>query len=191
MPVLKIFFNRFERLTRLPRKQILDRLPYLGLDIEGTESDSVRIEYNPNRPDFSTDYGIARALRGLVGKEVGVKEYRPARGSVKVITDKSLAKVRPFIACVVARRLKLDDETVRQLISMQEDLHNGLGRKRRKVSIGLHNLDTVTPPFHYTGKDSGFSFVPLGSDEEMTVKDILERTETGVAYGKILQGVPA
>ena len=190
MPVLKIYYARFERLTGLPRKQILDRLPYLGLDIEGTESDSVRIEYNPNRPDFSTDYGIARALRGLVGKRLGVEPYKAARGKVEVLTDKSLARVRPFIACAVARRLKLDDETVRQLISMQEDLHNGLGRRRRKVSIGLHNLDAVTPPFTYTGKDAGFSFVPLGWEEQMTVKYILENTDTGSAYAKILEGAP-
>ena len=39
MPVLKIFFDRFERLTGLPREQVLDRLPYLGLDIEGTDAE--------------------------------------------------------------------------------------------------------------------------------------------------------
>ena len=191
MPVLKIYYARFERLTGLTRKQILDRLPYIGLDIEGTESDSVRIEYNPNRPDFSTDYGIARAIRGLVGKELGVKAYRARTGRVQVFADKSVAKVRPFIACAVARGTKLDEETVRQLISMQEDLHNGLGRKRRKVSIGLHNLDAVVPPITYGTRDAGFSFIPLGSSEHMSVKEILEKTETGLAYGKILEGATA
>ena len=188
MPVLKIYFARFEKMTGLPRKLILERLPYLGLDIEGTDDESVRIEYNPNRPDFSTDYGIARALRGLVGKERGLKEYKAYAGRLQVHVDKSVAKVRPFIACAVARGLKLDEETVRQLISMQEDLHNGLGRRRRKVAIGLHNLDSITPPVYYGTKDPGFAFVPLGSDEHMSLKDILEKTETGVAYAKILAG---
>src|ERR1700688_4318395 len=116
MPVLRIFFDRFERMTGLPKDRILDRLPYLGLDIEGTDRESVRIEYNPNRPDFSTDYGIARALRGLVGKETGVKTYRAAPGKLQVFADKNLPKVRPFIACAVARNFKLDEETIRQLI---------------------------------------------------------------------------
>jgi phenylalanyl-tRNA synthetase beta chain len=191
MPVLKIFFDRFERMTGLSKEQILDRLPYLGLDIEGTDSDSVRIEYNPNRPDFSTDYGIARAMRGLVGKEVGVKRYSAARGRSSVFADTSLAKVRPFIACAIARRVKLDDETIRQLISMQEDLHNGLGRKRRKVAIGLHDLDAIQFPVHYSAKDGSFSFTPLGSDEEMTVNEILQKTETGMAYGHILSATKA
>jgi len=191
MPVLRIFFDRFETMTGISKEKILDRLPYLGLDIEGTDEESVRIEYNPNRPDFSTDYGIARALRGLVGKETGVKLYRAAPGKGLVFADKNLPKVRPFIACAVARNVKLDDETVRQFISMQEDLHNGLGRKRRKVAIGLHNLEAIAFPVHYSGKDAHFAFTPLGSSEEMTVEEILQRTETGQAYGRILAGAPA
>jgi len=178
-------------MTGLSRERILDRLPYLGLDIEGTEEDSVRIEYNPNRPDFSTDYGIARAMRGLVGKEVGVKQYRAVAGKAQVIADKSLAKVRPFIACAVARNLKLDDETIRQLISMQEDLHNGLGRKRRKVAIGLHDLAAIKFPAYYSAKDASFSFTPLGSEEQMTVGEILQQTEMGRAYGHILSETKA
>jgi phenylalanyl-tRNA synthetase beta chain len=178
-------------MTGLPKEKILDRLPYLGLDIEGTDKESVRIEYNPNRPDFSTDYGIARALRGLVGKEVGVKQYRAVAGKAQVIADKSLAKVRPFIACAVARNLKLDDETIRQLISMQEDLHNGLGRKRRKVAIGLHDLVAIKFPAYYSAKDASFSFTPLGSEEQMTLGDILQGTEMGRTYGHILSETKA
>jgi phenylalanyl-tRNA synthetase beta chain len=191
LPVLKIFFDRFERLTGLPRDQILDRLPYLGLDIEGTDAESVRIEYNPNRPDYSTDYGVARALRGLVGKETGIQPYRAVRGKEVVFADKGLPKVRPFIACAVAKNVKLDEETIRQLISMQEDLHNGLGRKRRKVAIGLHDLAAISFPVYYSGKDSRFAFTPLGSSREMTVEEILQETETGKAYGHILAGAPA
>jgi phenylalanyl-tRNA synthetase beta chain len=191
LPVLKINFSRFERMTGLSKDKVLDRLPYLGLDIEGTDKDSVRIEYNPNRPDFSTDYGIARAMRGLIGKEVGVKQYRAATGKSQVIADKSLAKVRPFIACAVARNLKLDEETIRQLLSMQEDLHNGLGRKRRKVAIGLHDLVAIRFPVFYSAKDKRFAFTPLGSTEEMTIEEILQGTETGQAYGHILSGTSA
>jgi phenylalanyl-tRNA synthetase beta chain len=191
LPVLKILFSRLERLTGLPKAKILDRLPYLGLDIEGTDKDSVRIEYNPNRPDYSTDYGIARAMKGLVGKETGVKPYRAATGKSQVFADKSLAKVRPFIACAVARKLKLDEETIRQLISMQEDLHNGLGRKRKKVAIGLHDMVAIRFPIYYGAKDKQFAFTPLGSTEELTVEQILAQTETGMAYGHILADTSA
>ncbi len=188
MPVLKIYFNRLSKMTGLSQERILDRLPFLGLDIESVDADSVRIEYNPNRADFSTDYGIARALRGLVGSEVGLPTYQVAEGSITVIADANLAKVRPWIAGAVARGLRLDDETVRQLISMQEDLHNGIGRRRKKAAIGLHNLDAIRPPLHYKGVPESFQFAPLGSTKKMTVGEILRETETGVVYGPILRG---
>ena len=44
-------------------------LPYLGLDIEGQDGRAVRIEYSPNRPDYSTVYGIAAGLRYMRGKK--------------------------------------------------------------------------------------------------------------------------
>lgn len=178
-------------MTGLDRKTIVDRLPFIGLDIEGEDSDSIRIEYNPNRADFSTDYGIARALRGLVGAELGPPQYSVAKGTVSVTVDPNLANVRPYITCAVARDLKMDDETVRQLISMQEDLHNGIARKRKKAAIGLHDMNPIKPPLSYAGMPSTFQFVPLGSGKKMTVGEVLRETETGVQYGHILRNASA
>jgi phenylalanyl-tRNA synthetase beta chain len=186
LPVLKIYFSRFQKMTGLSRETIIDRLPFLGLDIEGEDSDAIRIEYNPNRPDFSTDYGIARALRGLVGTELGPPQYSVGKSTISVKVDSNLSEVRPYIACAVAKGLKMDDETIRQFISMQEDLHNGIARKRKKAAIGLHNLDVVKPPLSYVGVSDSFEFAPLGSDQKMSVERILGKTETGVRYGRIL-----
>ena len=183
MPVVKIEFARFGRMVGADRKRILDRLPYIGLDIEGIERDSVRVEYSPNRPDFGTDFGIARALKGLLGKEVGLPKFPTTSSGISVSVDRRLSAVRPFIACVTAKGLDLDDEDVRQIISLQEDLHNGLGRKRRRVAIGLHDLDAVKPPLSYRAVDSGFRFIPLGGKKPIPVRSILSNTEEGRAYG--------
>jgi len=187
LPVLKIFFERFQKMTGLPRETIIDRLPYLGLDIEGEDPDSIRIEYNPNRPDFSTDYGIARALRGLMGTELGPPAYTVSEGRVSVEVDVNLSRVRPYIACAVAKGLRLDDETIRQLISMQEDLHNGIARRRRKAAIGLHNLDVIKPPLAYVGMPGSFEFAPLGSGKEISIDRVLRETETGKQYGHLVK----
>ena len=109
-------------------------------------------------------------------------------GQISVEVDENLAEVRPFIACAVARHIELDDETIRQLISMQEDLHNGIARKRRKAAIGLHDLDAIVPPLTYRGVDASFEFTPLGSSARMSIAADTERTETGVSYGAILKG---
>lgn len=168
------------------RKKIIDRLPYVGLDIESVERDSVRVEYSPNRPDFGTDFGISRALRGLLGKEVGLPDYPASRSGVSVSVDRRLSSVRPYIACATVTGLSLDDEDIRQIISLQEDLHNGLGRRRKAVAIGLHDLDAVKPPFFYKAVDSHFSFVPLGGKEPTNIASILSGTEEGRLYGPAL-----
>ena len=168
------------------RKKIVDRIPYVGLDIESVDRDSIRVEYSPNRPDFGTDFGIARALKGTLGREVGLPRFPVRPSGVSVTVDGRLATVRPYIACVVAAGLRLDDEDVRQIISLQEDLHNGLGRKRKVVAIGLHDLRAVAPPLSYRAVRHSFSFVPLGGRSPMTVGSILSETYEGRTYGPVL-----
>ncbi|MDA4126653.1 MAG: phenylalanine--tRNA ligase subunit beta [Thaumarchaeota archaeon] len=188
MPVIRINFARFSKMVGANREKILDRLPYIGLDIESVDKDSVRVEYSPNRPDFGTDFGIARALRGLLGKEVGLPKFPTSASRISVSVDQRLNTIRPFIACVTAAGIRLDDEDVRQIISLQEDLHNGLGRKRRTVAIGIHDLNAVKPPFSYKAVQSSFKFVPLGGRKAMDVGSILSQTEEGKAYGPVFAG---
>jgi phenylalanyl-tRNA synthetase beta chain len=173
------------------REKILDRLPYVGLDIEGLDRESVRVEYSPNRPDFGTDFGVARALRGLLGKEVGLPHYPTSDSAVTISVDNRLSKVRPFIACATASGLRLDEEDVRQIISLQEDLHNGLGRRRKTAAIGLHDMDAVKPPLAYRAVGPGFRFAPLGAKKESTMAEVLEKTKEGKAYGPILRHAKA
>ncbi len=188
MPVVEISLPRFANMVGADRKQILDRLPYIGLDIESVEGDSVRVEYSPNRPDFGTDFGIARALRGLLGKEIGLPAYQSSPSGISVTVDKRLSKVRPFIACATATGLHLGNEDVRQIISLQEDLHNGLGRKRKIVAIGLHDLKAVKPPLSYEAVSSSFKFVTLGNAKPSAISAILSGTQEGRSYGPILGG---
>ena len=184
MPVVKIDLPRFEKMVGADRETILDRLPFVGLEHEGLEGDSVRVEYSPNRPDFGSDYGIARALRGLLGKEVGLPRYPTRSSGIRVTVGKRLSKVRPFIACAAVTGLRLDDEDIRQLVSLQEDLHNGLGRKRRVAAIGLHDLDAVAPPLYYKAVGPSYRFRPLGSPSEKSIDEVLRDLPEGREYGR-------
>ena len=185
MPVVRLELARFTKLVGAGKKEILDRLPYIGLDIESADSDSIRVEYSPNRPDFGTDYGIARALRGLLGEETGLPEFRTKPTGIAVSVDRRLSRVRPYIACCVATGLRLDDEDIRQIISLQEDLHNGLGRKRRTVAVGLHDLDAVSPPLSYRGVTPDFEFLTLGAEKPSSIRSILSGTYEGRTYGHV------
>jgi phenylalanyl-tRNA synthetase beta chain len=82
----------------------------------------------------------------------------------------------------------LDGEDVRQIIALQEDLHNGLGRKRKRVAVGLHDLGAVRPPFSYAAVRSDFRFTALGGAEPTTISRILSETAEGRTYGQVLGG---
>lgn len=188
MPVVNVSLVRLKKMVPgVKVDRALEMLPFVGLDIEGADGDIVRVEYNPNRPDFSSDYGIARALSGLLGKKTGAPKFRiSGRSGISVKVDRKVKSVRPFLAALVARNGRLDDESIKQIISMQEDLHNGPGRRRKKASIGIHNLDAIKGPVKYTLVKDSHSFVPLGESDRMTIKQILEGTQTGREYGHLL-----
>jgi phenylalanyl-tRNA synthetase beta chain len=177
-------------LPEVKLEKILNLIPYIGLDIEGLDTETVRIEYNPNRPDFSSKFGIIRALKGLLEIEVGIPNFRLSASSNYVIkVDKSVKQVRPYIVSLVAKRKEnLTNEDIKDLIAMQEDLHNGIGRRRKKASIGIHNLDQVQFPLTYTTADENFAFTPLDKPVDCTIKQILNELDTGIEYGFIVKG---
>jgi len=143
----------------------------------------VKIEFNPNRVDFSSYGGVARAFRGLMEWETGMPKYEVRKGEIFLEVDPTVSEVRPYVVSAVIRNVKLDYDAVRELMEMQEDLHWGVGRNRKKASIGVHNLDAVQPPFAYTtSAPNDVRFVPLDKTEEMSLQEILERHEKGIAY---------
>ena len=97
--------------------------------------------------------------------------------------DSSVSKIRPFVTGIVAKNGAIDDQTIKQLMNMQEDLHFGIGRKRKKSSIGLHDLDKILFPLTYTTTTREKSFVPLNETKEKSISDILSETDVGQNYG--------
>ena len=190
MPVVTLYFDRIKKIIgrSIPKRKIIDTLPFIGLDIEDETTDHINVEYSPNRPDYSTDYGIITGLQGLLGIKLGMPVLKIKNGKYSIKADPSVSKIRPYVTAIEARNGKLDDETIRQIITMQEDLHNGLGRRRKKASIGIHDLEKIKFPLYYKTVTREHSFVPLESNVSLTVKDILEKTETGKKYKHILEG---
>ncbi len=192
MPVIQLSLTRLGAFCKhqASEKTILEMLPYLGLDIEDQSGDFVSVEYSPNRPDFSSEAGIARSLVGLLGIATGPPEYVFRKSAYRIlVSGDRIGKVRPFIRGLYAE-IAVTDELIKQLIAMQEDLHNGIGRKRSKVAIGIHNAVAISKSIKYYGvTDENFSFVPLGSIKKETVKEILETTDQGLEYGRLLSKV--
>lgn len=192
MPVVELSYTRLQKLVgKVTKKQISDSLPFLGLDIESENKDLVRIEYSPNRPDYSTDFGIALGLQGLLGIKTGIIKLNIKKSNKYPISVKpGVSKIRPFVTGIVAKNGTVDDKTIKQLITMQEDLHFGIGRKRKKSSIGIHDLDKIQFPLVYTTTTRNHKFIPLNSEKEITISEILSTTEVGKNYGYLLGQSP-
>ncbi len=189
MPVVRLYYEDMERLIGASRDTIMGRLAMMGADIgKRAQEEHVDVEFFPDRPDLYSAEGVARAMQGFLGLKTGLVEYAVEKGPVVLQVEESVKSVRPIIGCAVVRGLSFTSEAIESLMGLQEDLHWGLGRNRRKVAIGVHDISRITPPFRYFGEDPARKFVPLDFAEEMSMEEILQKHPKGKGYGHILQG---
>jgi phenylalanyl-tRNA synthetase beta chain len=185
MPVLKFKVKRLTEKLNLTLEELQEILFRLKCETEIDEKGYIYIELNPDRPDMYSLEGIIRSVRGLLGLEKGFK--LPVVSTSNVVIKAENVPSRPVVAGVVLKGLNLDQDDVEELIQFQEKLHDTIGRRRRKVAIGIHDLDKLPDnEIIYTNVDINRSrMVPLYYFERMTVKEVLERTEQGRKYGSI------
>ncbi|RLI37228.1 phenylalanine--tRNA ligase subunit beta, partial [Candidatus Bathyarchaeota archaeon] len=197
MPTIEIYREDLEGLLgmRLPSdvEELDEILSYVKGEVKLIDEEELTIELqDTNRPDLWCVEGLARALRGFLGIETGLKRYKVAGESgVEVLVDERLKTIRPYIACSVVKEVEIDDKVIRQLMHLQDKMDQTYGRQRRRTSIGLYNFDLVTPPLRYgVSKPDEVSFVPLEFEEELTLREILEKHPKGIEYGHIVRHHP-
>jgi phenylalanyl-tRNA synthetase beta chain len=187
MPVIRLYYDDLEALTGVSIERIKERMPLLCADVERIEADYMDVEFFPNRPDLFSVEGVARTLKQFLDLKPGLASYPVEKSGIEMTVDESVLNVRPYVVCGVARNLQFDSRGIESLMLLQEQLHRGLGRNRKNVSVGVHDLSRVKPPFKYLAVDPSFSFVPLDYNEEMTMAEILERHPKGIGYRYILE----
>jgi phenylalanyl-tRNA synthetase beta chain len=189
MPVINILKSRIR--SSFPNtkiEKIVAKLPFIGLDIEGIDREKIRVEYNPNRPDFSSDIGVFRSLNGLLNIKTGLPTFNYSSDRLYQLTiDPSVHQIRPIILFFVAKNDKINNFILNQLILMQEDLHNGIARGRKKAAIGIHDLDAIKFPLIYNTRAGNESFIPLGQTQPFKFKEVLSDLEVGKQYGNLLK----
>lgn len=190
MPTITIDYNDLCQLLgkRLDLDRIAQDLAAIKCEIESIEGTEITIEVTPDRPDLFSTAGIAVALGGLRGDERGLPKVKVKRGEVVVMVDKDVVSIRPFAGFSEVRGLQLSDEAVRQIMQLQEKLHETYCRKRRRVSIGIHDRGAIAPLIRYTAlRPDEIRFIPLDERREMTGSEILSLTSKGVQYGSIIK----
>ncbi|RLJ03105.1 MAG: phenylalanine--tRNA ligase subunit beta, partial [Candidatus Aenigmatarchaeota archaeon] len=147
MAVVEFMKKDLERIVgrRLTDKEYRDVIPMIGAPLERIDKDRVEYEVFPDRPDMLSIEGFGRALRSFLGVEKGLRRYSVKEGEIKVRVEKSVKVVRPYISCAVLRNVRINEDVLRSLMQVQEKLHETFGRKRKKIAIGIHDLDKVEP----------------------------------------------
>jgi phenylalanyl-tRNA synthetase beta chain len=194
MPTIQIDFDDFQSLLGIKLPNDTDELNEILSYVKGEatlfDGQEVYIEIkDSNRPDLWHVEGLARALRGFLSFEKGLKKYSVSGDSgVQVDVDSRLKDIRPYIACAIIKNVRLNDTIIRQAMHLQDKLDQTYGRRRQRASIGLYNFNLVTSPLHYgVAKPSEASFVPLGLEEKMSLGELLEKHPKGMEYGDIVR----
>lgn len=189
MPVINFSYEYFNQVLgrEITKDQLIDILPMIGSDIEHYDDEMVKVEFFPNRPDHYSVEGITRTVKGFLKIEEGLPDYAVSKSGISMTVDPELSEIRPYTACCIVEGISLDENKLKGLMDFQENLHWVLGRDRKKVAIGIHNLDVLKPPFTYkAAKPDEYSFVALETSQKMTLQEILEDHKKGTKYAHLL-----
>lgn len=158
------------------------------------EKDVVRMELLAVRPDMFDPGGLARTLRNYFKETLDSPSYPSKASEFVVKVEGQGLEQRPYIACAVVRNLKLDDDKIRVIMKLQENLHWALGRDRKRASIGVYDLDTLKGKiFRYTSvAPDELQFAPLGygAEEKWTPARVLAEHTKGMAYARLIKDNP-
>ncbi|MBD3390291.1 phenylalanine--tRNA ligase subunit beta [Candidatus Micrarchaeota archaeon] len=175
-------FKKLEKMTGRREEEIIDCLTKIGMPVEEEEGEVV-VEITPNRPDLFCIEGIARAVIAYYDKKI--PEYTSEKSEYSMEVSKETRKVRPEVSAAVVKDLEIDEGLLEDLMQMQEKLHQTIGRKRKKVAVGIHNLDNISGKLEYVIA-TGEKMVPLETEEEMGIREVLKKHPKGRAYSHLV-----
>ena len=71
--------------------------------------------------------------------------------------------------------MTIDKDSYNSFIDLQDKLHQNICRKRTLVSVGTHDLDTVSAPFVYKALEpSKIRFIPLNKTKEYNAIELMD-----------------
>ena len=199
MPKIETNENLFFRLLgkKLTDEEMMDIFPVAKAELGGHEDGVVKIELNDtNRPDLWSVAGVARALKAYWGESCEYDFFSTAEETIDsegrdLYIEQSAAPVRAYDIGFAVSGHAVTEEELLALIQSQEKLCEGYGRKRRNVALGIYRSDMIAYPIHYAGVDPDKTkFQPLGSDEVMSLREIVEKHPKGKDYGYIVADKP-
>ena len=191
MAIVTIDRKQFEKEIGELDEKMQNKIAMFGTTIEKFNDKEIEIEIFPNRPDMLSYQGFKRSFLAFLGKTSGLKKYKihKPEKNYKVKIDSSVKNIRPYIVCAIIKGLKLDDEKIKEIVEVQEKLHATIGRKRKKVAMGIYPLEKIKLPITYKAiEPDKIRFIPLETNKEMSALQILQKHPAGRQYAHLLSG---
>ena len=168
------------------------------LDEHDKENGVFKIELNDtNRPDLWSAMGLARLLKNYEDPQVREYDFFSSKCFTADNKGRELhvgnraKEVREFSCGFVAKGKTVDEDILLTLIQSQEKLCFNFGRKRRTIAMGIYRNNLIQYPIHYDGADPDKThFVPLHMEEDLSLREILEKHPKGQEYGYIIKDKP-
>ena len=184
MTILTLNRGDLEKKIGAITPELEDEITMMGTPIEEVTDEILSVEIFPNRPDLLSLQNFARAVNQFREKsKIAQFKINKPEKDYTVTIEKEVKNIRPYTVCAIAKGLKLTDERLENVIDLQEKLHGSLGRKRKKVAIGIYPLDKIALPIRYTAKSpEEIKFIPLEEKKQMGAKQILKNHPTGNEY---------
>lgn len=191
MPTIRVDKSvLFEHIGKEYEEEEFEQIAFnFGIELDGiivekdkkTEKEKkvYKLEVAANRHDLLSVEGIGTALGVYTGNR-SIPNYKREESSVIVhATNKN----RPFILCAVLEDISITPSVYESMIDMQEKIHDGIGRSRKLVSMGIHDLDKIKSPFYYKQlSPDQIKFKPLNEEKEITcneMKDFFKKKKIG------------
>lgn len=181
---------------KMDDKKLVEDIEKLGFGVERIDGDEIAVEVTSNRPDLLMEIGFARALRYFTHKSKRYGYDVTKESQVRVAVGKKVGSVRPFVSAFTVEGLSLDQDTLTSIINGIEKFCETHGRNRRKVAVGIHDMDRfdATNTLHYDAYNDD-KYLPLNGTAELYFSEVLKGTEKGRDYANVIEdgngGYPA
>ena len=139
MTILTVNRKELEKRIGKITPEMENKISMMGTPVEEITNEEVSVEIFPNRPDLLSLENFARAINQYNEKE-GIAQFKinPPQEDYTVTIRKTVKKVRPYTVCAIVKGIKFDEQKILEIIDVQEKLHNSIGRKRKKLTIGVY-----------------------------------------------------
>ena len=191
MASVKFQKQAFEKEIGKLDESLQNQIALFGTTVESITEEEIELDVTPDRPDLLSYQGFKRSFLAFLGKKKGLKTYKinKPEKNYQVKIDSSVKNIRPYTACAIVKKLSFNDHKIKEIIDIQEKLHSTVGRKRKKLAIGIYPLEKIKLPITYEALEPDkIKFQPLESPREMTGLEILQRNPTGREYAHLLAG---